>query len=387
MKSGNNIDQTKIYENLKSHNAYKDIEKLVIEGLAESLTLPQRYDELENSNAYFITNAYDGNLVCSGVNSNGDKELTNSFGDDDASDTVNETDDKETSDVRSDFPETWFFEDVQVDDKGVYNLEKTLPDTITSWDVSGFSLSETYGLGIAKPINIKSFKNFFVSLILPYSIRVGEILKVEALVYSYSSEIKNPLTANVILYSAFDFDETNEITAGSSEENKNSGSSEEDKDSGSNVKPEKETQRYFDFYTSVKEKDSDKFCSYKLSEIDNAHKKSKKPVTVKSMSVSSVFFLIKAVNAGEIEIRVKAEAEEKGKTMVDEVVRKLTVKHDGITHYKNEAFFIDLRSNNNTGYSFENVIPEESIKDSVKMRISAVGDLMGPVLGNLDNLM
>ena len=39
-----------------------------------------------------------------------------------------------------------------------------IPDTITSWIVTGFGVSETAGLGVAEKSSILAFQDFFIKL-------------------------------------------------------------------------------------------------------------------------------------------------------------------------------------------------------------------------------
>lgn len=42
--------------------------------------------------------------------------------------------------------------------------ELVIPDTITSWIVTGFGVSETAGLGVAEKSSILAFQDFFIKL-------------------------------------------------------------------------------------------------------------------------------------------------------------------------------------------------------------------------------
>lgn len=65
-------------------------------------------------------------------------------------------------------------------------LKKTVPDTITSWVISGFSLDQVYGLGVSDvPMKLRVFRPFFLSLNIPYSVVKGEALGVQVLVHNY----------------------------------------------------------------------------------------------------------------------------------------------------------------------------------------------------------
>ncbi|EDW02975.1 GH10749 [Drosophila grimshawi] len=63
---------------------------------------------------------------------------------------------------------------------GWTNWKTRVPDTITNWRLSAFSVNSAVGLTLLSPepfIDIKSSKLVFMSIELPYSIKVGEVLK------------------------------------------------------------------------------------------------------------------------------------------------------------------------------------------------------------------
>jgi CD109 antigen len=67
-----------------------------------------------------------------------------------------------------------------------------VPDTITSWIISGFSLDQAYGLGVSEvPMKLKVFRPFFISLNLPYSVVKGEAVGVQVLVHNYMDRDTN----------------------------------------------------------------------------------------------------------------------------------------------------------------------------------------------------
>ena len=68
---------------------------------------------------------------------------------------------------------------------GTKVINVTVPDTITSWYASAFAMSNSVGLGVAKPSNLRVFQPFFVSLTLPYAVVRGEVVTVPAVVFSY----------------------------------------------------------------------------------------------------------------------------------------------------------------------------------------------------------
>ncbi|XP_069506177.1 alpha-2-macroglobulin-like protein 1 [Ambystoma mexicanum] len=103
--------------------------------------------------------------------------------------------------VRSYFPETWLYDLVPVGDKGMADLHRTVPDSITEWSVDAFCTSST-GLGIAPSAALTVFQPYFVDLDLPYSVIRGEGLPAKATVFNY---LKQCVQLHVSLHESADF--------------------------------------------------------------------------------------------------------------------------------------------------------------------------------------
>ncbi|XP_077986835.1 A.superbus venom factor 1-like [Glandiceps talaboti] len=99
--------------------------------------------------------------------------------------------------VRSDFPETWIFEDVQLDQFGRYDLDVTVPSSLTKWIIQAVGISPETGMCVAEPYEMTSFKNFFVALNMPYSVRRGEQIEIRAAVFNY---MDNDIVVRAYLY-------------------------------------------------------------------------------------------------------------------------------------------------------------------------------------------
>lgn len=64
-----------------------------------------------------------------------------------------------------------------------------MPDTITSWIITGFSLDPITGLGLTKESkSLQVFQPFFVSLNLPYSVKRGEVISIPVGIFNYLEE-------------------------------------------------------------------------------------------------------------------------------------------------------------------------------------------------------
>uniref|UniRef100_A0A8C4ZCP3 Uncharacterized protein n=1 Tax=Gadus morhua TaxID=8049 RepID=A0A8C4ZCP3_GADMO len=64
----------------------------------------------------------------------------------------------------------------------------SLGDSITTWEIQAVILSPTHGFCVVEPIELKTFKNIFVSLRLPYSVRRYEQLSIVAVIYNYGPD-------------------------------------------------------------------------------------------------------------------------------------------------------------------------------------------------------
>ena len=64
-----------------------------------------------------------------------------------------------------------------------------MPDTITSFVVSAFAVSDSNGLGVApETVKLRVFRPFFVRLNMPYSVKRGEKLALQALIFNYEQD-------------------------------------------------------------------------------------------------------------------------------------------------------------------------------------------------------
>lgn len=188
-----------------------------------------------------------------------------------------------------------------------------MPDTITSWFISGFSVNQEFGLGLTtKPTELNVFQPFFISTNLPYSIKRGEIVAVSLSVFNY---LEQDLDAEVFL--------------------------------------ENEDNEYE--FVGINE--------------DGNQQKQIKQVLIKSNSGSTVSFMIKPLIVGDITIKATALSRLAG----DKIEKKLLVEPEGITQYMNKGFLIDLRENNEFIKNIEVKIPSDAVPDSVKIEAGVIG--------------
>lgn len=106
-------------------------------------------------------------------------------------------------------------------------------------------------------------------------------------------------------------------------------------------------------------------------------------LTLKSEEGATVNFIIRPLKVGSITIKVTAESPVAG----DGIERQLLVEPEGVTQFLNEAVLIDLRTEKEFKRAIDIVVPSEAVPDSTRVEISAVGDILGPSIENLDKLM
>lgn len=87
--------------------------------------------------------------------------------------------------VRKNFPEIWIYEFKEVDDSGEVSWDMDLPDSITTWMISGYALNQEKCLAIAPTEKIVALQDFFIKLEKPHSIIFGETVDVKVIVYNY----------------------------------------------------------------------------------------------------------------------------------------------------------------------------------------------------------
>lgn len=207
-------------------------------------------------------------------------------------------------------------------------MQQNVPDTITSWVISAFSIDPLTGLGLTKkPRELEVFQLFFVSLNLPYSIKLGEILSVPVAIFNY-----------------MEIDTEADITIHNNNDE-------------------------FEFIADNNQTKSELERSIKVAIVANHG--------------ASTSFNIRPKKIGAISIKVTATSPLAG----DSIVQILHVEPEGIAKFKNKAVFVDL----NDVTTFESMLtvdtPDDIILDSLKIDVNCVGDLLGGTIKNLNKLI
>ncbi|XP_028400036.1 pregnancy zone protein-like isoform X5 [Dendronephthya gigantea] len=230
--------------------------------------------------------------------------------------------------VRKDFPETWLWRDVKLNDTSEMQvMEVEIPDTITTWVAKGFAMSSVYGMGISDKTRLKAFQPFFIQMNLPYSVIRGEEIPITVTIFNYLSSCV-PLKLE--------------------------------------LNRETKDYRVTSFYIN-------KLC-------------------VCGDDGISVKFKIIPKKVGNIAIKVTAitsEARLCPKSTIyaaDAVKRNLLVEPEGIKQDYTEGMYF-CAGNDPKNEMIDLVLPDIVIPGSVLPQLSVVGDIMGPALSNLDGLL
>lgn len=111
----------------------------------------------------------------------------------------------------------------------------------------------------------------------------------------------------------------------------------------------------------------------------------RKFVSIPAQDGSSVSFLITPKKLGPIDIKVTATTNTAG----DSVLKKLLVKPEGQAQYFNRAVLVDGRESASNGVKKDVTIaiPNNAVQGSERVTISVIGDILGPGINNIDDLL
>ncbi|XP_027486903.1 alpha-2-macroglobulin-like protein 1 isoform X2 [Corapipo altera] len=243
------------------------------------------------------------------------------------------SDDKKKPKPRTLFPETWIWDLVSVGGSGQASLQVAVPDTITEWNANTFCVGDT-GFGFSPLTTLRVFQPFFVDLSLPYSVIQGETFSLKATVFNYLKDcmqIRTTLT------------ETPELKV-----------------------------------------DACPSCQFTSCLCANEAK--------------TFVWNVTATRLGKVNVSVSSVAEDSqnlcGNTIVvtplqggrDTVIKPLLVKPGGVLQEKTQNAFL-CPSDNTVSEEFSLPLPAEVLEGSGRATFSVIGDIMGPALQNLDQLL
>lgn len=86
---------------------------------------------------------------------------------------------------RTNFLESWLWKTDKIGSSGSTTTKESVPDTITAWHLTGFSVDPVYGLGIIKqPLQLTTVQPFYIVPNMPYSIKRGELVELQFIVFN-----------------------------------------------------------------------------------------------------------------------------------------------------------------------------------------------------------
>ncbi|XP_032907184.1 alpha-2-macroglobulin-like protein 1 [Catharus ustulatus] len=241
--------------------------------------------------------------------------------------------DKEKPKPRTLFPETWIWDLVSVGGDGQASLQAAVPDTITEWNANAFCVADT-GFGFSPLTSLRVFQPFFVDVSLPYSVIQGETFSLRATVFNY---LKDCIQVHTTLT------ETPEL-----------------------------------------EVDACPRCQFTSCLCANEAKTFEWNVT--------------ATRLGRVNVTVSSVAEEShslcGNRIAvtplqggrDTVIKSLLVKPGGVLQEKTQNAIL-CPADNTISEEFSLTVPAEVLEGSARVTFSVIGDIMGPALQNLDQLL
>ncbi|XP_021702199.1 CD109 antigen isoform X8 [Aedes aegypti] len=339
LKSGNDLTTGKVFDDLKTY------EEAVYLQYRRKRFAPWRrfnyYDDFNDAGAVIMTNAneqpesvadYEYVAVEESIVPEHQLQEAESVPDTETNEADGSSPVKEGK-IRREFPETWIWNNISDECfSGEKTITKKVPDTITSWMITGFSVSPVYGLGLTRqPRKLNVFLPFFVSTNLPYSVKRGEVVSIPIVVFNY-----------------MDSDQTAEVTFHN-------------------------TEQEFEFADVENE----------VHENPKLELFRKKTVQVASNTGKTIPFMIKPSKLGHITIKVTATTQLAG----DGVERQLLVEPEGLPQYVNKASFVDLRATPEVNNNFTVEIPKNAVPDSTRIEIAVIGDVLGSTIQNLDSLI
>ncbi|XP_062706167.1 thioester-containing protein 1 allele S3 [Aedes albopictus] len=227
--------------------------------------------------------------------------------------------------VRTQFIETFLWQNFTMSGNSV-TIDVIAPDSTSKYFVSGFALSPTMGLGLIKqPLQFIVKQKFYLDVSLPYSVKRGEVLVVQAIVFNFH---QNKLTTMVTLYS-------------------------------------KRGQLEF-------EEKSSNDLSYRT-----------KTIIAESNTGTSVSFMVKAKQIGLVAVKLQAECGISNDAI--EHMLRVTPESHQYRHVKNE--YIQLPTSNTTSIDFVLIVPKKIDAGSLKIHFTVDPCLLGTAIENLGDLI
>ncbi|KAB7500273.1 Ovostatin-like protein [Armadillidium nasatum] len=219
---------------------------------------------------------------------------------------------------------------------GSYEKVLTVPDTVTEWVGSAICVHPSKGVGISGTATITIYKEFFIDLSLPSSVKRGEIFPAKISIFNYLNE---SLPITIIL---------------SSPDNK------------------------FDI----------------LEDSGNMTGSGMRNACVPLQDKIVLSIRIRAKDVGDVNISVEAIVQANAvsncgsgivQQQTDSLIKPIRVDFEGFL--KEETRFKYLCTNGSVSETWNIAAPGSIVPDSARGFVAVVGDLMGPTLDNLGDLV
>ncbi|XP_043064347.1 CD109 antigen [Drosophila ficusphila] len=325
LRSGNDLNRNQILDNLDSYST--DLVTLTNANIHTDTKLPGCY-----------TNP--GNQTCSGIPSyqSAGQGASTSETNSPPPPIERPSGPVSTPQVRKRFPETWLFSNItDVGANGECTLSKVIPDTMTSWVITGFSLNSDSGLAVTRnPTKVRVFQPFFVTTNLPYSVKRNEVIAIPVLVFNYLGE---PVRATVSMDNS---------------------------------------DREYEFVEATNANVTKGLMQLRREKI----------LWIPANTSRSTSFMIRPKKVGLTTLKITAISNMAGDTL-HEILR---VEANGVTKYGNKAMLVSVQRLNRRSVGvpeksliFE--IDEEIVPDSMEVTFDISGSVQAPELENLDNLV
>ncbi|XP_068111358.1 alpha-2-macroglobulin-like isoform X2 [Hyperolius riggenbachi] len=235
--------------------------------------------------------------------------------------------------VRKFFPETFLWDLVEIEDIGQTTLKLTAPDSITTWKVGAFCMSEEVGFGLADTIPLVTFQPFFLDLTMPYSAVRGEKFILKTSVFNY---LKQAIRVKITL------------------------------------------------------EDSAKFTAENINGDDEGY-------CIDANGRITVDWEVILQSLGEVDMTVSAQTIPGGGLCGNEIVDPAQGRKDTITKHilveaegveKEETYSAMIcNKGSDTTEKITLTLPEQVVEGSGRAYFSVIGDIMGTAMQNLGNLL
>uniref|UniRef100_A0A182W9G4 TEP1-F n=1 Tax=Anopheles minimus TaxID=112268 RepID=A0A182W9G4_9DIPT len=228
---------------------------------------------------------------------------------------------------RTNFLESWLWQNVTIERSGKYTVIENVPDTTTSWYLTAFSIDPVYGLGIIKkPIQLTTIQPFYIVESLPYSIKRDEAVVLQ---FTLFNNLGGEYIANVTLY---------------------------------NVANQTE------------------FVGRPVDELSYT-----KSVTVPPKVGVPISFLVKARKLGEMVVRVKASIMHGLET--DALEKVILVMPEHIIRQNSVSRFFNMDGYGTQVFNISLDVLKQANYSTIKLEFILSPNLLTPVVFNLDNLL